>query len=87
MKFGTETVCKLTINSVAIMQNFEVITDKFNIYKICTSVVSSQSYERRNVGIEVGGVGHGEKTATDMQNHIFIHHENRLCALLGTTGV
>jgi len=53
VKFGTdrnhnhipmyETVCKLTINNVAAMQNFEVITDKFNIYKICTEVVSSQS--------------------------------------------
>lgn len=52
MKFGTdrnhthipmyETVCKLTIN-VARMQNFEVITDNFNIHKISTSVVSSQS--------------------------------------------
>jgi len=46
VKFGTdrnhnhvpmyETVCKLTINNVATMQNFEVITDKFNIYKIHT---------------------------------------------------
>ena len=52
MKFGTdrnhthipmyETVCKLTIN-VPTIQNFEVITDNFNIYKKCTSVVSSQS--------------------------------------------
>ena len=46
MKFGTnrnhnhipryETVHKLTINNVAKMQNFEVITEKFNIYKIRT---------------------------------------------------
>jgi len=46
VKFGTErnhnhipmyeTVCKLTINNVVTMQNFEVITDKFNIYKIHT---------------------------------------------------
>jgi len=52
VKFGTdrnhthipmyETVCKLTIN-VPTIQNFEVITDNFNIYKKCTSVVSSQS--------------------------------------------
>jgi hypothetical protein len=46
VKFGTdrnhnhipmyETVCKLTINNVATLQNIEVIIDKFKIHKIRT---------------------------------------------------
>jgi hypothetical protein len=34
-------LCKSEITNMAIMQNFEVILDKFNVHRICPLVISS----------------------------------------------